>query len=263
MGVEANNPFASDRALSNSCSINVASGRVAVVGRSEPPTRLAELVHSQFRSIITSEKYSCLGAKSAFNRGSYRFGVYKGMLDEGATAGLCYDLYDFLNDRKANANGENSFPITFVAAFSDNKIESEMDFHTQMWNQLQAMHEIDRHYHSWDASVSADIGSRHFAFSFAGQALFVVGLNPFSSRIARRFPWPAIAFNPHSLFRQMRKQNTFSTMQSAIRQRELALQGSLNPNLADYGVDSEAKQYSGVSANGQVTCPFKASAGRP
>ena len=107
-------------------------------------------------------------------------------------------------------------------------------------------------------SVSSDIGSPYFAFSFAQQALFVVGLNPFCSRIARRFRWPAIAFNPHSQFRLMREHNTFSSMQFAIRKREIALQGSLNPNLADFGSDFEAKQYSGAAANGQLRCPFKA-----
>jgi FPC/CPF motif-containing protein YcgG len=62
--------------------------------------------------------------------------------------------------------------------------------------------------------------------------------------------------------RLMREQNTFSAIKSTIRARDFALQGSLNPNLADYGTDSEAKQYSGVVANGDLTCPFQAVKGR-
>jgi len=208
--------------------------------------------------MIASEKYPCVGAKGAFNRGSYRFGVYNDMSEEGSTAGLCYDLYSFLAGHTDAANGINGPFISFVATFVDTKIESEMDFHTRMWNQLQVMHEVDRRHHAWDPSVSSDIDSPYYAFSFASQAIFIVGLNPFSSRIARRFPWPAIVFNPHSQFRLMRRQNTFSAMKSTIRARDLALQGSLNPNLADYGTDSEAKQYSGVPANGHLMCPFQA-----
>ena len=70
------------------------------------------------------------------------------------------------------------------------------------------------------------------------QALFIVGLDPFSSRIARRFPWPAMVFNPHSQFRLMREQNTYSAMKSIVRERDFALQKSLNPNLGDFGTES-------------------------
>ncbi len=252
------NPFESEKALANSCALSVANGRVVLVGRSDRPSAYAEHVHSCFRSIIGSERYPCVGAKGAFNRGNYRFGVYKEMSEEESTAGLCYDLYNFLADKTDGTNGLNDPFTTFVATFIDSKIESEMDFHRRMWNQLQVMHEVDRRYHPWDPSVSSDIGSPYFAFSFASQALFIVGLNPFSSRIARRFPWPGMTFNPHSQFRLMRAQNTFSAVQSTIRERDFALQGSLNPNLADYGTDFEAKQYSGVAANDHLTCPFQA-----
>lgn len=255
--VTINNPFGSEKAISNSCALSVADGKVVLVGRSDRPSAYSEHVHSCFRSIIASEKFPCVGAKGVFNRGSYRFGVYNEMSEEGSTAGLCYDLYNFLADHADGANGLNSPYASFVATFVDSKIESEMDFHTRMWNQLQVMHEADSRHFLWDPSVSSDIASPHFAFSFASHALFIVGLNPFSSRIARRFPWPAIAFNPHSQFRLLREQNTFSEMKSAIRGRDMALQGSLNPNLADFGSDSEAKQYSGVAANGHLTCPFK------
>jgi FPC/CPF motif-containing protein YcgG len=208
--------------------------------------------------MIASEKYSCVGAKAALKRASYRFGAYSQMYEEGVTAGLCYDLYNFLADQTNGANGITGPFTAFIACFSDRKIESEMDFHTRMWKQLQAIHDLDWQYHPWDSRVSSDIGSPYFAFSFARRALFVVGLNPYSSRIARRFPWPAIVFNPHSQFRLMRQQNTFEAMKSAIRERELALQGSLNPNLADHGTDSEAKQYSGAAANADLICPFHA-----
>ena len=100
--------------------------------------------------MISNESYPCVGAKSVFSRGTYRFGVYREMADEGSTAGLCYDLYNFLADQNARANGLNSPFGSFVAAFTDSAIELEMDFHARLWKQLQAMHDIDRQYHSWD-----------------------------------------------------------------------------------------------------------------
>jgi FPC/CPF motif-containing protein YcgG len=41
-----------------------------------------------------------------------------------------------------------------------------------------------------------------------------------------------------------------------VREREIALQGSLNPNLADFGERSEARQYSGRAVEDQWRCPF-------
>ena len=56
----------------------------------------------------------------------------------------------------------------------------------------------------------------------------------------------------------MREQNTYSAMKSIVRERDFALQKSLNPNLGDFGTEFEAKQYSGVAANGPLMCPFQA-----
>lgn len=236
--------------------MTMADDKVVLFGRSDRPSAEAEQIHSRFRSMIANEGYPCVGGKAAINRGSYQFGVYDKMGGEGATAGLSYDLYNFMLDH--SENGFDSPFSSFVAAFSDTEIKSEMDFHGQLWNQLQLVHELDRQHHQWDSTVSSDISSPYFAFSFASQALFIVGLNPLSSRVARRFPWPVIVFNPHSQFRLMRELDTFSAMQTTIRKRDLALQGSLNPNLADFGTDSEAKQYSGMAATGDMVCPFKA-----
>jgi uncharacterized protein len=254
------NPFACEKAIANSCALVETDGRVIRFGRNDRPPVQFEHVLFHFRSIIAG-KHPCVGAKSAFKRGCYRVGVYNKMCEEESTAGLCYDLYNFIADSADLGNGVNAINglfTTFVATFIEPKIETEMDFHNQLWNQLQLIHEADRQYHPWDSTVSSDISSPNFAFSFASQALFIVGMNPASSRIARRTPWPAMAFNPHSQFRLMREANTFSAMKLTIRERDFALQGSLNPNLADYGMDSEAKQYSGIAADDNLICPFHA-----
>ncbi len=50
-------------------------------------------------------------------------------------------------------------------------------------------------------------------------------------------------------------------MQEVIRDRERNLQGDLNPNLADFGTRSEARQYSGRPMEEQWRCPFHAPQG--
>jgi hypothetical protein len=45
-------------------------------------------------------------------------------------------------------------------------------------------------------------------------------------------------------------------MQEAIRQRDIALQGSINPVLARFGEASEARQYSGRAVESNWKCPF-------
>jgi len=54
---------------------------------------------------------------------------------------------------------------------------------------------IDQEYFEWDAVVSSNPSNEKFAFSFGGKAFFLVGMHPKSSRKARRFKYPAIAFN--------------------------------------------------------------------
>jgi FPC/CPF motif-containing protein YcgG len=47
-------------------------------------------------------------------------------------------------------------------------------------------------------------------------------------------------------------------VQEVIRNRERNLQGNLNPNLADFGTRSEARQYSGRPVEEGWRCPFHA-----
>ncbi|WP_373516564.1 YqcI/YcgG family protein [Pricia sp.] len=86
---------------------------------------------------------------------------------------------------------------------------------------------------------------------------FLVGLHPKASRKARRFHVPAIAFNLHSQFEQLRKKGRYEIMKNAIRQNEMEFQGSINPMLPDHGKDLEARQYSGRNVTDTWVCPFK------
>ena len=106
--------------------------------------------------------------------------------------------------------------------------------------------------------MSSDPADPHFSFSFAGRALYVIGMHANSSREARRFPWPTLIFNPHEQFERLRADGKWKHMQETIRRRDHALQGTINPMLSDFGERSEARQYSGRAVEENWRAPFAA-----
>jgi len=196
-------------------------------------------MHGAFRAFVLDPHYTCVGAKSAVNSGSYRIGVYSELGSPAATAGLARDLAAFTRQ----VDDIDAAFATFVAVFERPQDTDEDSFERALWAQLQHLHDADPA--AWDQAVSSDPEDPHFSFSFAGTAFFIVGLHPGSARLSRKFPWPALVFNPHSQFERLREQGKYSRMQEVIRTKERALQGDINPVLDDFGGDSEAKQYSG------------------
>ncbi len=144
-----------------------------------------------------------------------------------------------------------------LALFPHTPVLSDAEFEKFLWARLQALHEIDRRTFSWDSSVSQDPASPDFGFSLGGQAFYVVGMHPQAERISRRMPFPVIAFNAHSQFRRLRANGSYDRVQKATRIRDVDLQGGINPMLADHGVKSEARQYSGRQLPEQWACPFR------
>ncbi len=213
------------------------------------------VAHAAFRDFVAAEKFPCVGAKSALNRNAYRFGAYESLADMATSEGLARDLVAFSNERDALA-GDFS---TFVSVFRDrDSIDSEAGFEAALWGQLQRLHDLDASAHAWDPAVSSDPSDPHFSFSIAGTAYFVVGLHPLASRSARRFAWPALVFNPHEQFQRLRDSGNFERFRDRIRERDIALDGSLNPNVVDFGTLSETRQYSGRPVEADWQCPFRA-----
>ncbi|RYF38094.1 MAG: YqcI/YcgG family protein, partial [Comamonadaceae bacterium] len=112
----------------------------------------------------------------------------------------------------------------------------------------------------WAGDVSDDPEGDDFSFSVGGRAFFVVGLHPGASRLARRAPAPCLVFNFHDQFEALKASGKYATMQDAIRARDVALQGSINPMLARFGEGSEARQYSGRAVSADWQCPFHSKA---
>ena len=217
-------------------------------------------VRDQLTAWIESEEFSCLGAKSSLRRGSLRQ-VHLGVMGaESTTAALHGALSEFVvND----LNDEQNF-ATVVAVFEGPLGLPEPDFHALLWRQLTALHAFDAGLgFAWAEGADADPDSTRFGFSVAEHPFFVVGLHQNASRVTRRFPFPAMAFNSHHQFRRLVQNGVYAGLQRRIRERDIGLQGSINPNLAEFGESSEARQYSGMASNTQWQCPFSATGAGP
>src|SRR3984957_3478902 len=201
-----------------------------------------------FRSFVASQSFPCVGGKSALQRDRFEFVVCE-RLGSSDSADL---LRDHLARFSASHPNPGIEPISFVALFRQ-QVASEKDFHRRLWMQLQTIHDLDIREHPWAPDVSDDPVSSQFSFSVASRAFFVVGLHPHSSRLARQAPQPPLVFNFHDQFEALRASGRYEKLQASIRERDMALQGDINPVLARFGDASEALQYSGRAGGG---CPF-------
>jgi uncharacterized protein len=195
-----------------------------------------------FQKLITDFAFPCVGAKAALNAGAVSYGFYDRLACDTSTKNLARDLERFT--KRSTRQAENEL-ATMVAVFRGPFDLSEREFEKLIWSQLQKLHEVDAPRFAWDARVSADPNAPEFSFSFASQAYYVIGMHANSSRQARQFPWPTLVFNPHEQFERLRTHGNWERMKQTIRAREVALQGSINPMLSDFGETSEARQYSG------------------
>ena len=204
----------------------------------------------RFRAFVSAREFPCVGAKSAMNRDRMEFAVLGELGSQDSAMALLRELTEY-SARHPQPGVE---PVSLVALFHG-EVGSEDEFHDKLWAQLQALHDLDSADHSWAEGVSSDPQSSQFSFSVARRAFFVVGLHPKASRLARRAPAPALVFNFHDQFEALRAVGRYDKLQAAIRERDIALQGSINPVLARFGEGSEALQYSGKPTSG---CPFRA-----
>ena len=208
-------------------------------------------IEQEFATFVDSAEFSCLVGKGVVHQEGHIVRAYPPLGTRAATGALAMDLLAF-GERANDAGGLRAF----VAVFPDHPPRTELAFESRLWAQLQRLCDVDSASADWDQSVSDDGDDPMFSFSFGGHAYFVVGLHAHSSRVSRSFRWPALVFNPHSQFGRLRGEGRFARIQRAIREREIAVQGSLNPNLADFGDRSEARQYSGRAVEESWRCPF-------
>jgi FPC/CPF motif-containing protein YcgG len=224
----------------------------AAAAQTDPASRLSlEEAELAFRGFVMDPNFPCLGGKGALRQGGCKVGVY-GELGAGDATGLAADLAAFA-DSLSHAAQQLA---AFVAIFQATRPLDERRFELRLWKQLQTLHQHDESSAGWDPAASDDPDDPRFAFSFAGHAFFVIGLHPDSSRMSRRFRWPALVFNPHQQFDRLRAEGKYERLRDHVRARDIALQGTPNPNLSDFGERSEARQYSGRKTEAEWRCPF-------
>jgi FPC/CPF motif-containing protein YcgG len=212
----------------------------------------AHRADAAFRAFVDDGGFPCLAGKGVVHADRYALAAYGELGSARSARRLARDLTEFLDAAPAVGSPFRAF----VAVHAGRGRATEEEFERRLWMTLQQLHDGDDPATGWDPIASADPDEPDFAFSLTGRALFVIGLHPGSSRLARRFRWPTLVFNPHEQFDRLRADGRFDRLRNAVREREIALQGSLNPNLADFGEQSEARQYSGRAVEPEWRCPF-------
>lgn len=212
---------------------------------------IPELI-SQIQSFILQKDYPCVGAQAAVNGKTLAFGRFDSMKEMDSIGELAFGIKKYLD---AMSERPSSF-LTYIAIFPEVRLNGEEDFENSLWNVLNELTEMDAAHHQWDGTASSNPKNPNFSFSFGGKSFFLVGMHPGSSRKARRFPYPAIAFNLQGQFEGLRSKGRFDIMRNSIRERELLFDGSINPMLADFGEGLQAPQYSGRHVDKDWQCPF-------
>ncbi|TYT24914.1 YqcI/YcgG family protein [Luteimonas viscosa] len=211
---------------------------------------------SRFLSFVDDPAFPCVGSKAALARDAIQTQEFARLGHRANDVPLLDALVEFAAGID-DAPEDDTTVHSFVALFDGPTDADERRFEAMLWSQLQRLHDVDAgRGTAWAADVSRDPDDPRFSLSLAGHPFFVIGLHPGASRLARRFDWPAMVFNSHRQFDRLRQDGRYAKMQAATRARDLALQGSLNPNLADFGTAPETRQYSGREVEAGWTCPF-------
>jgi hypothetical protein len=213
----------------------------------------------RFRTFVQSASFPCVGAKAALSREGMHFVV-------GRDIRSAWDdlrIYPNLLHLARSYREEPKLFQSLVVLFEEDAKLNEPGFESNLWKRLNSLSQKDE----WlgqdvDPRVDHDPESPHFSLSFGGEAFFVVGLHPGASRPARRFERPALVFNLHDQFEQLRAQGRYEKLREAIVERDVALAGSVNPMLARHGAASEARQYSGRVVPDDWKCPYSGRSAR-
>lgn len=209
---------------------------------------------AEFRARVQDTAFPCVGAKSALARGRMDILVARNM----ASAWDDLRIMSALMETARRYRADREIFRTLIILFEEPDDLTEVRFEKHLWARAQSLSDKD----AWlgfkpDPAVSADPDNPHFSLSFSGEGFFLVGLHPKASRPARRFPMPALVFNLHDQFEQLRDEGRYEKLRAAIIERDVALAGSANPMLARHGSSSEARQYSGRAVGADWACPFQ------
>ncbi|HET9486872.1 MAG TPA: guanitoxin biosynthesis heme-dependent pre-guanitoxin N-hydroxylase GntA [Chryseosolibacter sp.] len=213
----------------------------------------ANVVIEEFQHFINAETYPCVAARAAVSRGQVSCMVTDHMSCPKDDPKILLFIYDFVEEFRKRHSILHSAAIIFAGP----QEITESTFETLLWQRLQALSDLDAENYGYDSRVSSDPSAANFSFSLAEEAFFIIGMHPASARRSRQFKYPAMVFNPHFQFEEMRRSGQYEKMKNVVRRRDTLYSGSINPMLADFGDASEVHQYSGRRYDDTWTCPLK------
>jgi FPC/CPF motif-containing protein YcgG len=208
-------------------------------------------IEESFLDTIRQSLFPCLGAKAAARKGQIYLGSYSDLQSPDQLGHLSADLLTFIR-RHSEPRSDFAVHVALDTAISP---ADELDFESYLWSVLQRLNYVDGA--GWDPRYSDDPEDPSFKFSFGGHAFYIIGFSPVASRRARYFPHPAIVFNPVWQFERLRELGQLDTLIDRIRLRDIAYEGSVNPNLRFEGSQSDSLQYSGRAVDSSWRCPFQ------
>lgn len=217
------------------------------------PESNKQVVIEEYFSFLNAKKFPCIAAKAALARRHIKCMVAGNMACSKDDSGILQFLYNFVDEYRIS----KEFYYSAVIIFSGPNMHNEEMFDTLLWQRLEAFQNLDAKNHTYDNRVESDPASVNFSFSIKEEAFYIIGLHPASSRLARQFKYPALVFNPHNQFQHLKATNKYDSMKNAVRKRDLAFSGSINPMLQDFGESSEVFQYSGRKYDDSWKCPLK------
>ncbi|MEP6673896.1 MAG: guanitoxin biosynthesis heme-dependent pre-guanitoxin N-hydroxylase GntA [Ferruginibacter sp.] len=210
------------------------------------------IITEEFISFLSNRDFPCVAAKDALAKNNLRIIIADHMACPKDDNAILQFIYSFTENYRQNSKGFFSAVVIF-------KTPAELDellFENLMAIRLRGLKNIDAKNYQHDPRVSADPLSADYSFSLMEEAFFIVGMHPQSSRPARRFKYPALVFNPHAQFQELKNNNRYEKLKTIVRRRDLAFSGSVNPMLTDFGTASEIFQYSGRNYDLAEKCPF-------
>lgn len=211
-------------------------------------TSLGEMI-SRF---VMQKNYPCTAAIQSVARNESIYGQFENFGSGQSGRQLRAELQKFIQQQQAN----NSTYLSYWAIYEGQNLFSEDDFEIALWQELSHLTSEQTKNQDWKDLAKANPTEKSFSFCIDGHEFFVVGLHPQSSRLARRFPKPAIVFNVFKQFENLEKSGQYESIKKLIRERDVRLQGSVNPMVENYGDQWEAIQFSGKKNESQWKCPF-------
>ncbi|MEO8569151.1 MAG: guanitoxin biosynthesis heme-dependent pre-guanitoxin N-hydroxylase GntA [Ginsengibacter sp.] len=212
-----------------------------------------ENIIQEYLTFIANKDFACIAAKAALARQQIKCFVADNMACPKDDYDILKFLYSFIEDYRQS----NELYHSATVIFKEPAVDNDEMFDVLMWQRLQALADMDCKKYNYDPAVASDPHSPNFSFSLKEESFFIIALHAASSRLLRRFKYATLVFNPHRQFEELRASGKYEMMKEVVRKRDIAVSGSINPMLKDFGEASEVYQYSGRKYHSNWECPLK------